>query len=156
MFYMKLITAYLEDIPLYFDQILHSACLCGCRKSFHVVMCEAPFMVQYGCHVLEARGRGGCDGIRGGFYTVLSGLVITWGPFCKYFIYHNSDMMESPFWSHLFSNILVATKFCTWHDSCAVVACAKICCDLVAINWITYNKVKLRQIWIVSKEVAVK
>ena len=38
------------------------------------------------------------------------------------------------FHSHLDSNTVIATKFCTWHDSCAVVACATICCDLMASN----------------------
>ena len=33
--------------------------------------------------------------------------------------------------------ILITTKFCTWHDSCAVVACAKLCCNLMASNEIT-------------------
>ena len=28
------------------------------------------------------------------------------------------------FHSHLDSNTVIATNFCTWHDSCAVVACA--------------------------------
>ena len=30
--------------------------------------------------------------------------------------------------------------FFTWHDSCAVVACAKICCDLIASSGITARK----------------
>ena len=33
--------------------------------------------------------------------------------------------MEISFHSHLDSSIVIATKVCTWHDSCAVVACAK-------------------------------
>ena len=36
------------------------------------------------------------------------------------------------FHSDLKSNTVIATTFCTWHDSCAVVACAKTCCDLMA------------------------
>ena len=39
--------------------------------------------------------------------------------------------MEISFHSHLDSNTVIATKLCTWHDSCAVVACEKI----VAIWW---------------------
>ena len=31
---------------------------------------------------------------------------------------------------------MIATKICTWHDSCAVVTCAKICSDLMAKNGI--------------------
>ena len=29
---------------------------------------------------------------------------------------------------------VIATWFCTWHDSCAAVACAKICSDLITSN----------------------
>ena len=31
---------------------------------------------------------------------------------------------------------MIATKFCTWHDSWAVVTCAKFCCDMITSNWI--------------------
>ena len=36
------------------------------------------------------------------------------------------------FYPHLDSCTVTATIFFTWHDSCAVVACAKNCCDLMA------------------------
>ena len=39
--------------------------------------------------------------------------------------------METSFNSYRYSNTVVSTEFCTWHDSCAVMACAKI----VAIWW---------------------
>ena len=42
--------------------------------------------------------------------------------------------------SHPDSNTMIATKFSTWHDSCAVVACAEICCDLMASNGITARR----------------
>ena len=43
-------------------------------------------------------------------------------------IFHRiSNSMEISLHSHLESNRVIATKFCTWHDSYAVVACAKIC-----------------------------
>ena len=57
------------------------------------------------------------------------------GPrFTNVFFHRNSNSMEISFYSHLDSITVIATKFCTWHDSCAVVACAKICCDLMASN----------------------
>ena len=31
----------------------------------------------------------------------------------------------------------ITTKFCTWHDSYAVISCAKICSDLITHNLIT-------------------
>ena len=30
--------------------------------------------------------------------------------------------------------------FCTWYDSCALVTCAKLCCDLMASNGITLKR----------------
>ena len=44
--------------------------------------------------------------------------------------------MEISFHSHLDANTVIATKFCTCHDSCAVVTCAKICCDLMVSDGI--------------------
>ena len=55
--------------------------------------------------------------------------------------------MELSFWSHLDSNKLKATKVCTWHDSCAVVACAKLCYYLRSSNWIK-GKRSFHGIWI--------
>ena len=63
--------------------------------------------------------------------------------------------MEISFHSHLNSNTVIATKFCTWHDSCAVVACAKICCDLMASNGITARR-NFHRIWIAGKKSLVK
>ena len=35
------------------------------------------------------------------------------------------------------SNELIPTNFCTWHDSSAVMSCAKICRDMITKNGIT-------------------
>ena len=50
------------------------------------------------------------------------------------------------FYSHLDSNAVIATQFCTWHDSCAVVACAKMCCNLIASSGITARR-SFHRIW---------
>ena len=63
--------------------------------------------------------------------------------------------MEISIRSHLDSNTVIAAKFCTWHDSCAVVACAKICCDLMATNEITARQ-SFHRIWIAGKKSLVK
>ena len=63
--------------------------------------------------------------------------------------------MEISFHSHLDSNTMIATKFCTWHDSCAVVACAKICCDLMASNGVTARRT-FHRIWIAGIKMLVK
>ena len=63
--------------------------------------------------------------------------------------------MEITFHSHLDSYPMIATKFCTWHDSCAVVACAKFCCDLMASKGITASR-NFHWIWIADKKSLVK
>ena len=63
--------------------------------------------------------------------------------------------MEISFHSHLDCNTVIATKFCTWHDSCAVVACAKICCDLMASNGVMARR-NFYRISIAGKKTLVK
>ena len=63
--------------------------------------------------------------------------------------------MEIALCSHPDSDQRIVTKFCTWHDSCAVVACARICCNLMASNWII-GRQTLHQIWIVCNKSFVK
>ena len=46
-------------------------------------------------------------------------------------------------------------QFCTWHDSCAVVACAKNFRDLMASNGITARR-NFHRIWIAGKKPLVK
>ena len=56
---------------------------------------------------------------------------------------------------HLDSNTVNTTKFCTWHDSCAVVACAIISCDLMACNENTARQ-SFHRIWIGGQKSLVK
>ena len=58
-------------------------------------------------------------------------VIVMLGLFHKRFFYRNSNLMEILFHSHLDSNTVVTMKFCTWHSSGAVMACAKI----VVIWW---------------------
>ena len=62
--------------------------------------------------------------------------------------------MEISFHSHPETNWMIATIF-TWHDSCAVMACAKICRDLMASNGITARRI-FHRIWIAGKKWLVK
>ena len=39
---------------------------------------------------------------------------------------------------------MITAKFCTCHDSCAVMACAKLCSDLTARNGVTANKLSIQ------------
>ena len=77
------------------------------------------------------------------------------GPVSLRFFHHNSNSMEISFHSHLDSNTVIATKLCTWHDSCAVVACAKNCCDLMASNRVMARR-SFHRIWIAGKKTLVK
>ena len=79
----------------------------------------------------------------------------TRAPFHWRIFHRNSNSMEISFHSHLDSNTVIATKFCTWHDSCAVVACAKLCCDLMASNGIMARR-SFHRIWIAGKKTLVK
>ena len=72
-----------------------------------------------------------------------------WSPFHLCFFFHcNSNSMDIPFCSCLFSNEVIIT-------SCAVMACAKICCDLMTSGWITARR-NFHRIWIASKMPLVK
>ena len=75
--------------------------------------------------------------------------------FTNVFFHRNSNSMEISFWFHSNSNQVIATKFCAWRDRCAVVACAKICCDLVDSCCMT-ARWNFHQIWNVSKKLLVK
>ena len=67
----------------------------------------------------------------------------------------NSNLMEILFHSPLASNTMMATTFCMWHNNCAVVACAKICCNLMANYGIAARR-NFHQIWIADKKSLVK
>ena len=49
-----------------------------------------------------------------------------------HFAHHNSNSLAILFCSNPNSNAVITTKFCTWHDSGAVVSCVKIRSDLIA------------------------
>ena len=53
--------------------------------------------------------------------------------------------------SFLDSNNIIATKFSIWYDSCTVVACANICCDMMPSNGITARR-SFTWIWIASEK----
>ena len=75
--------------------------------------------------------------------------------FTNGFFHRNSNSMEISFHSHLNSNPVIATKFCTWHDSCAVVACAKTCCDPMANNGVMARR-SCHRIWNAREQPLVK
>ena len=80
---------------------------------------------------------------------------MAWGPVRYLFFHHNSNTLAILFCFHLDSNKVLTVKICIWCDSCAVMACAKFCCDLMANDWITARR-NFHWIWIVSKKSLVK
>ena len=62
--------------------------------------------------------------------------------------------LQFKFWC-LFLSGVIATKFYTCHGSCAVEACAKICCNLMSRNRIIVT-LSFYQIWSLGKNSAVK
>ena len=76
--------------------------------------------------------------------------ISTGAHFTNAFYHHNSNSMKILFYTHLNSINVITTNFCTCHDSCAVMACAKLCCYLMSSNWITARK-SFHRISIVSK-----
>ena len=83
-------------------------------------------------------------------------LLIGWGwleivelsqdRFHEWFFHHNSYLMKISFCSHLNCLKVIAIKFCTWHDSCVVMACAKFCSNMITYEWVTLKPV-FRRIW---------
>ena len=61
----------------------------------------------------------------------------------KWFFEHNSYLMEMSFCSHPSYNEVIAMKFCTWHDSYAVMACAIFCCDIISNKGVDLNQLSI-------------
>ena len=53
------------------------------------------------------------------------------GPFHELFFHYNSNSMKIWFWYHPSYSEMITMKFCIWHDSCAVMACAKLLNDMI-------------------------
>ena len=63
--------------------------------------------------------------------------------------------MENSFSSNSITVDHIATKFGTWHDSWAVVPCAKVCSDHIISTWMR-AKWNFHHIWIVMEKLLVK
>ena len=57
--------------------------------------------------------------------------------FTNAFLHRNSIPMQVPFCFHLSYSKVIASEFCTWHDNCVFVACARFCSDMVPCNGVT-------------------
>ena len=56
------------------------------------------------------------------------------GPCHQWYFLYNADLMRKSFCFYPDTDRIVAAKFCTCHDSWAVVACAKLCSKMMARN----------------------
>ena len=65
------------------------------------------------------------------------------GPFHEFFFKFNSNLVTISFWSHPSWREVTPIKFCTWYDSCTIVACAKLCSDIIPCNGVTPNKLSI-------------
>ena len=68
-------------------------------------------------------------------------------PISPMIFHRNSNFMEISFCSHPSCSEMIAMEFCTWQDSCAVMACAKFCSDVIPYNRVTLKQIFYR-IWI--------
>ena len=76
------------------------------------------------------------------FEKVLWDLIVTVLPILSdcdpchlWFIHHKSHSTGYAYCYYLIPQHTITTKFCTWHDSTAVVPCAKFCCDYWVRFW---------------------
>ena len=65
-------------------------------------------------------------------------------PFCEWFFHRKSNLMESLFYSHPSCNQVITLKFCTWHDSCDGMTCAKFCSNMILYNGVTLNQISIK------------
>ena len=78
------------------------------------------------------------------FYLHATATQITqpaWGLFHEWFFHHNSNSMEISFCFHWSCSAVIAMKFCTWLNSCAVMTCAKVCSDMLPCNGVTLKPI---------------
>ena len=68
-------------------------------------------------------------------------------PISRTIFHRNSNSMEIPFCCHpSCSEEVIAMKFWTWHDSCAVMSCAKLCSNMIHCNGVTQKPI-FHRIW---------
>ena len=79
----------------------------------------------------------------------------TRGSFLERFFHRKSNSMEISSRSHPSCKQAIALKFCTWHDICAVVACANFWSVIIPFNGVT-SKPSFHRILITMEKSFVK
>ena len=77
------------------------------------------------------------------------------GPVSLTIFHQNLNSIEIIFCFPVSFNDLLITKMCTWHDSWAAVACAKICSDIINENGITLRPI-FQRIWLTTGKMSMK
>ena len=77
------------------------------------------------------------------------------GPISPMIFHRNSNLMKVRFCSYQSYSEVIIMTFCTWYNSCAVVACAKFCSDIIAYNRVTLKPI-FHWIWIMMEKSFVK
>ena len=78
-----------------------------------------------------------------------------WGllPIYEQFFHGHWNSREISLSSHPSCRKVIIMKFCTWHNSCAVMACAKICSDMTPYDEVTLKKkATVHWIWITMEK----
>ena len=75
-----------------------------------------------------------------------------WYLFLEQFFNYNSNVIS--FCTHSNSNRLIASNFSTWHNSCAVVSCAKICSNIIVSNGVTAKWIFHQTLIMIETELA--
>ena len=77
------------------------------------------------------------------------------GPFHEQFHHRNSNSTWISFCFQSRCSEVIVMKFCTWYDSCAVMACAKFCSNMIPYCGVTLKPI-FPQIWIAMEKSFVK
>ena len=72
-----------------------------------------------------------------------------------WFFHHTFNSIKISCCSHPNFHELIAMKFCTWHNSSAVMAYGKVCSSVIISNGVTM-KLNFHQIWIIMEKLLVR
>ena len=89
------------------------------------------------------------------FRHLLNRILDSKGPFHEWFFNCNSNSMEISYCSHRISSGVIAMKFCSLHDRCAVLRCAQFCSDMVHNSGDTLKPI-FQWIWMMMEKSLVK
>ena len=102
--------------PIWCYLVLHIRCI-------QPVSMHHPAIISYRSVVIRMVG---C--------TICASNQDAWGPCHQWYFLHNANLMRMSFCFFPNTDRIIAAKRCTCHDSCAVVACAKLWGEMMTRN----------------------